>query len=88
MERFFGRKITSKFNLEEKANEEKAKEEKPSEPEKKNKTNSITDIQKFDLYNKGINHMANEKLSDAIKCFELSLRIDPKFVNAWIKKGY
>ena len=88
MERFFGRKITSKFNLEEKAKEEKSKEEKPSEPEKKNKTSSITDIQKFDLYNKGINHMANEKLSDAIKCFELSLRIDPQFVNAWIKKGY
>jgi tetratricopeptide (TPR) repeat protein len=88
MERFFGRKITSKFNLEEKAKEEKAKEEKPSEPEKKNKTSNITDIQKFDLYNKGINHMANEKLSDAIKCFELSLRIDPHFINAWIKKGY
>ena len=88
MERFFGRKITSKFNLEEKAKEEKAKEEKPSESEKKNKTSSITDFQKFDLYNKGINHMANEKLSDAIKCFELSLRIDPQFVNAWIKKGY
>ncbi len=88
MERFFGRKITSKFNLEEKAKEEKAKEEKPSESEKKNKASSITDIQKFDLYNKGINHMANEKLSDAIKCFELSLRIDPQFVNAWIKKGY
>ena len=88
MERFFGRKITSKFNLEEKAKEEKAEEEKPSDSEKKNKTSSIIDIQKFDLYNKGINHMANEKLSDAIKCFELSLRIDPQFVNAWIKKGY
>ena len=88
MERFFGRKITSKFNLEEKVKEEKAEEEKPSDSEKKNKISSIIDIQKFDLYNKGINHMANEKLSDAIKCFELSLRIDPQFVNAWIKKGY
>ncbi|MDF2737334.1 MAG: repeat protein [Nitrososphaeraceae archaeon] len=88
MERFFGRKITSKFNLEEKAKEEKAEEEKPSDSEKKNKISSIIDIQKFDLYNKGINHMANEKLSDAIKCFELALRIDPQFVNAWIKKGY
>ena len=88
MERFFGRKITSKFNLEEKAKEEKAEEEKPSDSEKKNTISSIIDIQKFDLYNKGINHMANEKLSDAIKCFELALRIDPQFVNAWIKKGY
>jgi tetratricopeptide (TPR) repeat protein len=84
MERFFGRKIPSKFSLEEKTKKEK----KPSESENNIKTNNITDIQKFDLYNKGINHMANEKLTDAIRCFELSLRIDPQFVNAWIKKGY
>ena len=84
MERFFGRKIPSKFSLEEKTKKEK----KPSESENNIKTNNITDIQKFDLYNNGINHMANEKLSDAIRCFELSLRIDPQFVNAWIKKGY
>lgn len=89
MERFFGRKITNKFKLEEKQAKEEAKEEKkPSEPENTIKANNITDIQKFDLYNKGVNHMANEKLSDAIRCFELSLRIDPQFVNAWIKKGY
>jgi tetratricopeptide (TPR) repeat protein len=84
MERFFGRKIPSKFSLEEKTKKEK----KPSESENNIKTNNITDIQKFDLYNKGINHMANEKLTDAIRCFELALRIDPQFVNAWIKKGY
>ncbi|HJU59588.1 MAG TPA: tetratricopeptide repeat protein [Nitrososphaeraceae archaeon] len=89
MERFFGRKITNKFKLEEKQAKEEAKEEKkPSESENTIKANNITDIQKFDLYNKGVNHMANEKLSDAIRCFELSLRIDPQFVNAWIKKGY
>jgi tetratricopeptide (TPR) repeat protein len=84
MERFFGRKITNKFNLEEKTKEET----KPSKSENKINNNDIVNIQKLDLYNKGINHMANEKLSDAIKCFELSLRIDPLFVNAWIKKGY
>ena len=89
MERFFGRKITNKFKLEEKqAKEEDKEEKKPSESENTIKANNITDIQKFDLYNKGVNHMANEKLSDAIRCFELSLRIDPQFVNAWIKKGY
>ena len=89
MERFFGRKITNKFKLEEKQAKEEAKEEKkPFESGNKIKANNITDIQKFDLYNKGVNHMANEKLSDAIRCFELSLRIDPQFVNAWIKKGY
>ncbi|HET7642137.1 MAG TPA: tetratricopeptide repeat protein, partial [Nitrososphaeraceae archaeon] len=84
MERFFGRKIANKFNLEEKTKEET----KPSKSENKINNNDIVNIQKLDLYNKGINHMANEKLSDAIKCFELSLRIDPLFVNAWIKKGY
>ena len=78
MEKFFGKKVTDKFNFQE-------KDKKPSEL---NHINNINNIQKFDLYNKGINHMANEKLSDAISCFELSLRIDPQFVNAWIKKGY
>lgn len=78
MENFFRRKVTDKFNFQE-------KDKKPSEL---NNSNNINDIQTFDLYNKGINHMANEKLTDAIRCFELSLRIDPHFVNAWIKKGY
>ena len=32
--------------------------------------------------------MANEKLEDAIRSFELALRIDQKYVDAWIKKGY
>ena len=78
MENFFRRKVKEKFNFQE-------KDKKPSEL---NNTNNINNIQTFDLYNNGINHMANEKLTDAIRCFELSLRIDPHFVNAWIKKGY
>ena len=78
MEKFFGKKVTDKFNFQ-------GQDKKPSEL---THDNNINDIQKFDLYNKGINHMANEKLTDAIRCFELSLRIDPQFVNAWIKKGY
>jgi len=78
MEKFFRRKVTDKFNYQE-------KEKNPSEL---NNIDNINNIQKFDLYNKGINHMANEKLTDAIRCFELSVRIDPQFVNAWIKKGY
>jgi tetratricopeptide (TPR) repeat protein len=78
MEKFFRRKVTDKFNYQE-------KEKKPSEL---NNTDNINNIQKFDLYNNGINHMANEKHTDAIRCFELSVRIDPQFVNAWIKKGY
>jgi tetratricopeptide (TPR) repeat protein len=88
MERFFGRKLPSKFNLEEKIAKEKKKQP-PSESADSNiKKNNVIDIQKFDLYNKGVNHMANEKLTDAIRCFELAVRIDPQFVNAWIKKGY
>jgi len=46
------------------------------------------DFQVRDLYKKGVNHMSNDKLNDAIRSFELALRIDPKFVEAWIKKGY
>src|ERR687898_3089792 len=45
------------------------------------------DLQKYDLYNKGINSMSNEKFEDAIRSFELALRLDQKYVDAWIKKG-
>jgi len=51
-------------------------------------TTDHRDFQVRDLYKKGINHMSNDKLSDAIRSFELALRLDPKFVEAWIKKGY
>ncbi|MFY9799001.1 MAG: tetratricopeptide repeat protein [Candidatus Nitrosopolaris sp.] len=55
-------------------------------------TNALYDdsaeFQKRDLYQKGVNQMASEKLEDAIRSFELALRIDPKYVDAWIKKGY
>src|SRR6185437_6557608 len=44
--------------------------------------------QKHDLYKKGIDLMANEKLDDAVRSFELDIRIDPNYVDAWIKKGY
>src|ERR671925_1990670 len=47
-----------------------------------------SDFQKRDLYNKGINDMSNEKFLDAIRSFDLALRIDPQFVDAWIKRGY
>jgi tetratricopeptide (TPR) repeat protein len=46
------------------------------------------EFQKRDLYQKGVNQMASEKLEDAIRSFELALRIDPQYVDAWIKKGY
>lgn len=46
------------------------------------------DFQKRDLYKKGVNHMSNEKFLDAIRSFDLALRLDPQFVDAWIKRGY
>ena len=45
-------------------------------------------FQAHDLYNKGINHMSNDKLEEAIRNFELAIRMDPNYVDAWIKKGY
>ena len=47
-----------------------------------------SDFQKRDLYNKGINNMSNERFLDAIRSFDLALRIDPQYVDAWIKRGY
>jgi tetratricopeptide (TPR) repeat protein len=47
-----------------------------------------TDFQKRDLYNKGRNQMSNEKFLDAIRSFDLALRLDPTFVDAWVERGY
>src|SRR5919109_317589 len=59
-----------------------------SETRNNTKYDDAADFQKRDLYQKGVNQMANEKLEDAIRSFELALRIDPQYVDAWIKKGY
>jgi tetratricopeptide (TPR) repeat protein len=53
-----------------------------------NVVDDTTEFQKHDLYKKGIDLMANEKLADAVRSFELAIRIDPNYVDAWIKKGY
>jgi tetratricopeptide (TPR) repeat protein len=47
-----------------------------------------SEFQKRHLYQKGVNQMASERLEDAIRSFDLALRIDPKYVDSWIKKGY
>lgn len=49
---------------------------------------SGSEIAKKDLYKKGVNQMASEKLEEAIRSFDLALRIDSKYVDALIKKGY
>jgi outer membrane protein assembly factor BamD (BamD/ComL family) len=36
------------------------------------------DFQKYDLYKKGVNSMSNEKFEDAVRSFELALRLDSK----------
>ena len=47
-----------------------------------------SDFAKKDLYKKAVNQMASEKLEEAIHTFDLALRIDSAYVDAWIKKGY
>jgi len=59
----------------------------PSEDRKEPDYND-SDFQKRDLYKKGLNHMSNEKFLDAIRSFDLALRLDSQYVDAWIKRGY
>ena len=40
------------------------------------------------LYKKGINFMADEKLEEAVRNFEMILRVDPNDVEAMLKLGY
>ena len=47
-----------------------------------------SEFQKNELYKRGVSQMANDKLEDAIRNFELALRVDQNYVDAWIKKGY
>src|SRR3712207_135571 len=74
MEKIFGRKVVS--------------EKKKDSSQTREYTITDDDIKKVNLYNKGINKMSEEKFEDAIKYFDLALRIDPYFIDAIIKKGY
>ncbi len=74
MGRLFGRDTGKKVEI-------------PSE-ERREYEYSDNDFQKRDLYKKGLNSMSNEKFLDAIRSFDLALRIDPQYVDAWIKRGY
>ena len=59
-------------------------------PEKKEENTSLVDADynKKKLFKKGINLMADERLDDAARTFELVLRIDPDNVEALLKLGY
>jgi tetratricopeptide (TPR) repeat protein len=74
MEKIFGRKLSSEKVIE---------SSQPSRPKI-----TAEDIQKVNLYRKGVSKMSEEKFEEAIKTFDLALRIDPHFVDAIIKKGY
>ncbi|HEX9677984.1 tetratricopeptide repeat protein [Nitrososphaera sp.] len=65
----------------------RSEDERPSEVEERQDYTDV-DFQKHDLYKKGLNHMSNDKMLDAIRSFELALRIDPQYIDAWVKKGY
>ena len=66
----------------------KGKDEVSSDAQAERQDYTDADFQKHDLFKKGINHMSNDKMLDAIRSFELALRVDPQFVDAWVKKGY
>ena len=57
---------------------------------KKKEETSLTnaDYQRNRLYKKGINFMADEKLEEASRSFEMILRTDPNDVEAMLKLGY
>ena len=66
----------------------RAKDKEGSSKSEVPKDTDHLDFQVRDLFKKGVNYMSNDKLSDAIRSFELALRLDPNYVEAWIKKGY
>ena len=47
-----------------------------------------SDFNRKKLFSKGINQMADEKLEEASRTFEMILRIDPNDVHALLKLGY
>ena len=67
MDNFLGRKLSRKFTSDKNKSEASEQNDDTSKKQPSKEKLSVTDIQKYDLYNKGINHMSNEKLSDAIR---------------------
>ena len=79
------------FELLKKPFGKKAKEEEKPEAEKivKKETSLVdADYTRKKLFKQGINRMADEKLEEAIVCFQQALRIDPDSVETLMKLGY
>jgi tetratricopeptide (TPR) repeat protein len=79
------------FELLKKPFGKKAKEEeKPKAEEIVKRENSLVDADytRKKLFKQGINRMADEKLEEAIVCFQQALRIDPDSVETLMKLGY
>jgi tetratricopeptide (TPR) repeat protein len=66
----------------------KGKEENKGDTEGLKDSKGVSTNAKQDLFKKGLNKMADEELEDAIQYFDLALRLDPNFIDAWIKRGY
>ncbi len=66
----------------------KSKEEKKGDTEDLKDSKGVSTNAKQDLFKKGLNKMADEELEDAIQYFDLAIRLDPNFIDAWIKRGY
>jgi len=90
---------TPEFFLEKKGKSEKSKvfkklfglKKKSAKTElvKKDETSLVdADFNRNKLFSKGINLMADEKLEDASRIFEMVLRINPNDVDALLKLGY
>ncbi|MEW5840400.1 tetratricopeptide repeat protein [Nitrososphaera sp.] len=86
MGRFFGKGKSNNNDDDDEKNNDAPSDVSVSAEERRDYTDA--DFQKRDLFKKGINHMSNDKMLDAIRSFELALRIDPQYVDAWVKKGY
>lgn len=68
----------------------RSKSDKKSKTELAKQETSLTDsdFNRKKLFSKGINQMADEKLEEASRTFEMILRIDPNDVHALLKLGY
>ena len=82
MKKIFGKKSKEKV-------ESDVTDKVKTKESKKDETSLVdVDFQRKRLFKKGVNLMADEKLEEAIVCFQQALRIDPDNVETLLKLGY